>query len=247
MGRKQTYSEDLLTEAVIKYAEVFSGTIKATKLAAWASVNVDGLQGVRDYHFTRDIIEVNPDTGKKKRRKRVCAERIESINASRSLSSKISTNLILRSSNPNKFLELSKSDQLNTIIEAKELFNMIEKKNAELILNNKRLMAVNEACQEKYSVIEDELKQIDKSIKRYERIVNHVLKHTDTESRKKMLEEMGLSYDTFDIEKYTESLRASTENVFNINRSIAEFFEENTTGHEDMVDLAKLKESMLDI
>ena len=246
MGRKQAYSEDLLTEAVIKYAEVFSGTIKATKLAAWASVNIAGLQGVRDYHFTRDIIEVNPNTGKKKKRKRVCAERIESINASRSLAGKASTNLILRASNPNKFLELSKTDQLKTIIEAKELYDRIERKNAELLLNNNRLKAVNEACQEKFDVIDERIKEIDKSIKRYERVVNYVLKQTDTESRKKMLEDMGLSDDTFDIEKYTESLRTNADNVFNINRSIAAFFEENTTGHEDMLDLAKIKESLLD-
>ena len=62
-----------------------------------------------------------------------------------------------------------------------------------------------------------------------------------------MLEEMGLTDDAFDIVKYTESLRSDTDKVFNINKSIAAFFEENSTDHEDLIDLTKIKESMLDI
>ena len=248
MGRKQAYSEDLLTEAVLKYAETHADTIKVTKLAAWSSVNIDGLQGVRDYHFTRDVVEKDPVTGKKKKRKRVCAERIDSINASRSITRKVSTNLILRSTNPNLFLELSRSEQIRTILEAKELFNRVEKINAELSLNNNRLQAVNEICKEKYLDIDRMLKEINKELSKYERMVNYVLKHTDTDSRKKMLEEMGITDgNNFDIVKYKESLRLDVENVFNINKSIASFFEANTTDHEDMMTLANIKDSLLDV
>lgn len=55
MARTQKFPEDLLLEAVVKYAEVEKGKIKATELAAWSALNIKGLEGVRDYHFMRPV------------------------------------------------------------------------------------------------------------------------------------------------------------------------------------------------
>ena len=47
MARTQKFPEDLLLEAVVKYAEVEKGKIKATELAAWAALNIKGLAQVQ--------------------------------------------------------------------------------------------------------------------------------------------------------------------------------------------------------
>ena len=57
MAKTQKYSEDRLLEAVIKFAEIEKRKIKATELAKWCRGNMEGLEEVRDYHFTRPIKE----------------------------------------------------------------------------------------------------------------------------------------------------------------------------------------------
>ena len=64
MARTQKFPEDLLLEAVVKYAEVEKGKIKATELAAWAASNIKGLEGVRDYHFMRPVRNKDSKHGK---------------------------------------------------------------------------------------------------------------------------------------------------------------------------------------
>ena len=81
MARTQKFPEDLLLEAVVKYAETEKGKIKATELAAWAALNIKGLEGVRDYHFMRPVLDKNPKTGKKTgTRKKAKAAEIEEDN-----------------------------------------------------------------------------------------------------------------------------------------------------------------------
>ena len=95
MARTQKYTEELLLEAVVKYAEAESGKIKATELAAWAAVNISGLEGVRDYHFMRPVRERNLQTGVVTVRHKLCTVRMEEINRARSLTSQISRNTLL--------------------------------------------------------------------------------------------------------------------------------------------------------
>ena len=247
MGKKQSYSEDLLTDAVIRYAEVFAGKIEYTKLAAWASVNIDGLQGVRGYHFSRSIVEKDPLTGKRRSRKKVCTERVEDYNKARSLTANISSNAILRSSNPDKFFELSRTAQRETILETKTLFNQIERRNADLLRENDQLNSINKAFEEKNKTIDETIKKLEKKIKHLERSVNYVVKSTDQENKRRILEEMGLSNGTVDGERYLESLHVDLDNVFHIEKSIAAFFENNSLDHDDMMELTDLKKTMLEI
>ena len=55
MAKTQKYSEDQLLEAVVKFSEIEKKKIKATELARWCRDNIEGLEEVRDYHFTRPI------------------------------------------------------------------------------------------------------------------------------------------------------------------------------------------------
>lgn len=64
MAKTQKYSEDRLLEAVVKFAEIEKRKIKATELARWCRSNMEGLEEVRDYHFTRPIKEKDIKTGK---------------------------------------------------------------------------------------------------------------------------------------------------------------------------------------
>ena len=57
MAKTQKYDEDQLLDAVVKYAEIERKKIKATELAKWCRNNIEGLEEVRDYHFTRPIRE----------------------------------------------------------------------------------------------------------------------------------------------------------------------------------------------
>ena len=93
MARTQKFPEDLLLEAVVKYAETEKGKIKATELAAWAALNIRGLEGVRDYHFMRPIREMDSRTGKQTLIKKSCTLRMEEINRARSLTESVKRNV----------------------------------------------------------------------------------------------------------------------------------------------------------
>ena len=64
MAKTQKYSEDKLLEAVVKFSEIEKKKIKATELAKWCRNNVEGLEEVRDYHFTRPIKSKDEKSGK---------------------------------------------------------------------------------------------------------------------------------------------------------------------------------------
>ena len=85
MAKTQKYSEDKLLEAVVKFSEIEKKKIKATELAKWCRDNIEGLEEVRDYHFTRSVKEKDERTGKMVERPKRCTLKIEEINKSRSL------------------------------------------------------------------------------------------------------------------------------------------------------------------
>ena len=82
MAKKQKIDNDLLLEAVVKYADVCKRKIKYKELAEWSAANISGLEDVKDYMFSRSMVETDPITGKKKQRERPCTVRIKEINAS---------------------------------------------------------------------------------------------------------------------------------------------------------------------
>lgn len=105
MAKTQKYSEDKLLEAVVKFSEIEKKKIKATELAKWCRDNIEGLEEVRDYHFTRSVKEKDERTGKMVERPKRCTLKIEEINKSRSLIVSINKNLLLQASNIDIFME----------------------------------------------------------------------------------------------------------------------------------------------
>lgn len=51
MAKKQKIDNDLLLEAVVKYANICKGKIKYKELAEWSMANIPGLEEVKDYMF----------------------------------------------------------------------------------------------------------------------------------------------------------------------------------------------------
>ena len=44
MARTAKFTDDLLLDAVVQYADIYKGKIKATELAEWARKNIAGLE-----------------------------------------------------------------------------------------------------------------------------------------------------------------------------------------------------------
>lgn len=156
MAKTQKYSEDKLLEAVVKFSEIEKKKIKATELAKWCRNNVEGLEEVRDYHFTRPIKSKDEKSGKIIERPKLCTLKIEEINNSRSLTASINTNLLLRASNIDTFIEQPDLVKRKMIVETRETVD-------KLLIRNGNLTRENEALKSENKSIKSEiLKMTDK-------------------------------------------------------------------------------------
>jgi|LGOV01.1.fsa_nt_gb uncharacterized coiled-coil protein SlyX len=222
MGKSQKYSEDQLLEGVISYSDYYKKKIKATELAKWCRDNVDGLDEVRDYHFTRNIKVCDVKTGKMIERKKLCTQRINEINKSRSLRVSINSNLILRSSNIDVVFEQSQSVQRKLIVEAREMFDTLLGKNDYLERENEILRSINKNQKKSIDEINMKASDLQKSLIKLTKQMNYLMKETDLENRKKALERMGIEDEVIDLDIYTVSLQQSLDEVMNINKIMLE-------------------------
>ena len=215
MGKSQKYSDELLTKALIKFADTHSGKIKYTELADWARNNVQGLEEVKDYHFSREIIDKD---GKKK--KKNVTRRIEEINSQRSYSSLIKGNELFSMVNIDKFFEAPNSSQRKMLAEARALFQKVVKENKKL---NKQLSdyEINSIINTKeLAQLGEEQKKIEKKIQKFDKIVNWLKKRIDEKQEKEVLKEIGISDGEFNIDTYKNSLINDT---FDISKMISEY------------------------
>lgn len=83
MAKTQKYTDEQLVDAVIKYSQIYSGKIMASKLSVWARKNIQGLEEVQQYMFCRPQKVKDPKTGKYKTVDRPCTKKIAEINNSR--------------------------------------------------------------------------------------------------------------------------------------------------------------------
>lgn len=145
MAKTQKYSEDQLLEAVVKFSEIEKKKIKATELARWCRDNIEGLEEVRDYHFTRPIKEKDEKTGKMVERPKRCTLKIEEINKSRSLIVSINTNLLLRASNIDTFMEQPDAAKRKMIVETRETVDKLLTHNGNITRENEALKIENKS------------------------------------------------------------------------------------------------------
>ena len=220
MARTQKFPEDLLLEAVIKYAEAEKGKIKATELAAWAALNIKGLEGVRDYHFMRPVRDKDPKTGKQTAGKKACTLRMEEINRARSLTESVKRNALLKASTIEAFMEQPDYVQRRQIADTRETVDRILAKNASLTRENDSLHATNRQLQAEVTVLSEKVAVLGRTQTILSRKVLFLMKETDEASRKAILAEMGIEDQAIDLDAYTQSLSLDIRDIMDINKAV---------------------------
>lgn len=223
MAKTQKYSEDKLLEAVIKFAEIEKGKIKATELAKWCRGNMEGLEEVRDYHFTRPIKEKDIKTGKMIERPKLCTVRMDEINRSRSVMAGINTNLLLGSSDIGTFMGQPIQLQRKMIADTREAMGRLLAGNQRLARENDALMIENKRLTAELAAFIEKLGLLAKTQERLEKQVVHLMKATDEASRKEMLARMGVIDGEIDLAVYTESLRLGIDEAVRIGRTLGRY------------------------
>lgn len=226
MAKTQKYSEDQLLEAVIKFSEIEKKKIKATELADWCRRNIEGLEEVRDYHFTRSIKEKDEKTGKMVERPKLCTLKIEEINKSRSLTVSINTNLLLRASNIDTFMEQPDVAKRKMIVETRETVDKLLTRNGNITRENEALRAENKSMKSDILIMTDKIEALQKAQDKIIKQVSYLMKVTDEATRKEMLAQMGIEDESVDLNTYSESLQQELLDVMDINSSLRKYISE---------------------
>lgn len=223
MARTQKYTEELLLEAVVRYAETGRGKIKATELAEWAGRNIAGLEGVRDYHFMRPVRERNPKTGAVTVRRKHCTVRMDEINRTRSLTSQISRNALLKASTIEEFMKQPGFIQRRQIAETREMVDRLAARNENLSRANEALRAENKEFHEELEMLTKTTRRLQNTQGRLMKQVTYLMKATDEKARKAALAEMGLADGSVDLDVYTMSLGQEIRSVMDLGKVLGEF------------------------
>lgn len=226
MAKTQKYSEDQLLEAVIKFSEIEKKKIKATELADWCRRNIEGLEEVRDYHFTRSIKEKDEKTGRMIDRPKLCTLKIEEINKSRSLTVSINTNLLLRASNIDTFMEQPDAAKRKMIVETRETVDKLLTRNGNITRENEALKAENKSMKSDILIMTDKIDALQKAQDKLIKQVSYLMKATDEATRKEMLAQMGIEDESVDLNTYSESLQQELSEVMDINKSLRKYLSE---------------------
>lgn len=230
MAKTQKYSEDQLLEAVIKYSEIEKKKIKATELAKWCRNNLEGLEEVRDYHFTRTKKQRDEKTGKMVERRKLCTIKMEEINKSRSLTININTNLLLKASNIDVFMEQPDSLKRKMVIETRETVDKLLIRNGNIERENEVLKAENKSVKSDILKMEHKLKELQNAQNRLIKQVSYLMKATDESVRKEMLSQMGITDNSVDLMTYTNSLQQNLNEIMDINRTLRGYVSINSDG-----------------
>lgn len=226
MAKTQKYSEDQLLEAVIKFSEIEKKKIKATELADWCRRNIEGLEEVRDYHFTRSVKEKDEKTGKMIDRPKFCTLKIEEINKSRSLTVSINTNLLLRASNIDTFMEQPDAAKRKMIVETRETVDKLLTRNGNITRENEALKAENKSMKSDILIMTDKIDALQKAQDRLIKQVSYLMKATDEAARKEILAQIGIEDESIDLNTYSESLQQVLSEVMDINKSLRKYLSE---------------------
>lgn len=240
MAKTQKYLEDQLLDAVIKFSEIEKKKIKATELAAWCRRNIEGLEEVRDYHFTRSMKEKDEKSGKMVEHPKLCTLKIEEINKSRSLTVSINTNLLLRASNIDTFMEQPEAAKRKMIVETRETVDRLLTRNGNITRDNEALRAENKSMKSDILMITDKINALQKAQSKLIKQVSFLMKVTDEVARKEMLAQMGIEDASVDLNTYYESLQQELSETMDINKSLRKYLLETN-------DISDIKEKQTDI
>lgn len=220
MAKTQKYAEDLLIEAVVRYADVYFGQIKATELAKWASNNIEGLEGVRDYHFLRPVKEKDIKTGKPVERPKMCTVRIEEINAGRRTTTEMNRNVLLNSTNVNNFLNLPVNEQRQAILDTRAQVSKLQSENLKLHRENESLLTKYRVLSDQAEKQEARIEELNRKQEKLRVVVNRAMAVYDDGERRKMLGSIGIRDGSLDLDTYVDSLTIDPSEAFAINAAI---------------------------
>lgn len=234
MAKKQKINNDLLLEAVVKYADICKGKIKYKELAEWSAANIEGLEEVKDYMFSRAIAVKDPVTGKVKKQDRPCTTRIKEINESRIITAGISRNVLIQASNIDNFFSLPRTEQRRAILSTREQVASLTKRNICLERENKRIIAEDEDLK-KFSVeLEKRILSIVETQELLKKQINYIRKFTDEVQRRQALERIGITEEGFQLLVNQES--QYVEETFSFGDAIKKFQKamEQSEEHQSM-------------
>ena len=184
------------------------------------------LEDVRDYHFTRSIKEKDEKTGKMVERPKLCTLKIEEINKSRSLTVGINTNLLLRASNIDTFMEQPDAAKRKMIVETRETVDKLLTRNGNITRENEALRAENKSMKSDILIMTDKIDVLQKAQDKLIKQVSYLMKATDEATRKEMLAKMGIEDESVDLNTYSESLKQELSEVMDINKSLRKYLSE---------------------
>lgn len=228
MAKTPKYTDEKLLEAVVKYADQHRGKIEATKLAEWASENIEGLEGVADRHFTRPEEKTDPRTGKKVKKTKLCTEKITELNAARNTVSAMNTNVLLRSANVDKFLGLPPQEQRRYILDTRAQVDKLIAENNCLRAENKAVTAKTKALTAQMDALDNTVRAIKEQQNRVLALLSRTMKAFDENERKKMLASIGVCDGMFDLDKYVHTLTQRITEASSINEVIRNDRMQNT-------------------
>lgn len=204
MARHAKYNEDLLLEAVVKYAGIHEGKIKPVEVAKWANDNIEGLEGVKYYDFTRKII-VNKN-GKKEEQDKLCKMKIDELNNERSVIFNIKQNQFLMSTDIENVLNLPKNKLTKQIIEAREMYISLIRKNKNSAKRIDHLLEENKQLKELIDKLEGQIDEIKKEQEDVKNKIKYIREAADEKFIRAKLKEVGLTDGYFDIDTLVDSL-----------------------------------------
>lgn len=213
MARNSKYSEDLMCEAVARYADVERGKIKPRKLAAWASQNVPGLEGIDENHFYRQKMK-NGVLVKSK-----CQILIDETNKAREFFVN-KTNYILYATDLTEFHKLPFDMQDAMIRNTRVIVSNLKEQRLKLQKEVKRLECELELKNE----LIDKMKVFDKDYKTLKRRCDFLLEELNEENCRRLLEKHGIHDDGLSLKEYNNSLVQSHDEMMNINRELEKYF-----------------------
>ena len=220
MAKTSKFSEEKLLEAVVRYAELHRGKIEATKLAAWASENIEGLEGVESRYFIRPGSRKNPKTGKPEKYERLCTLKIKELNAARSTVAQMNTNILLKSASVDKFFTLPPHEQRKLILDTRAQVDKLIAENASLRAENKAASAHSQAVSGQAEDLSQRLDLLKADHDKLRALLDHAMKRLDENERRTILETIGVRDGYFDLNVYADSLQMRLDEAEAVNAII---------------------------
>lgn len=223
MGKKKNYSDEILTRAVIEYAEEYKGKIKGTELARWARANVPGLELVEDRDFMFPDRIWNPQKNCYDRVKKPCRKRIDEYNKDRDTIQRIRRNVLLHSTNIDEFRNLDIVNQRELILDTRKEMEELILKNVELDKRNRKLEAANAVLAETDERIEKKLDEIEKKFRKLDHVIRYLTKTLNAEKIEEACRYEGITEHGLDLNRYADAVEEEMRSCFNWNDAKNEF------------------------